>query len=447
MGNRILILGRPNVGKSSLFNRLVGNRIAIVDKIPHVTRDCIEEEVIYNDRLFKIIDSSGFTTEDGELRKKINSIIETILEEVDLVLFVVDGRVGIHPLDGDIYKKLKSKGIPFLLVVNKIDEEKEKINALEFYQLGVKEFITVSAAHGKNIDELIDYLLEFFRDTERLPENVNDVIKIAVAGRPNVGKSSFINKIMGDERVLVTNIPGTTRDFIKLPCQYKGKKYILIDTAGLKKKNSMMKDPIEKASMYKAFKGIEISDVVIYMIDSTEGLGGRDVQFISQVLKLGKAIVFAMNKWDLVKEKSDTKIKLHRTISESFFSLGKPYISFISARNGTNIYTTLEDVKKVYKKYTSEIKTSLLNEIIQAAQMHYQPPVINGKRVKIYYVTQIASKPPKFLLFVNYPEGIQESYKRYIINTLRETLKLRSIPIELVFKERKREGRISGSNK
>jgi GTP-binding protein len=447
MENRILILGRPNVGKSSLFNRLVGSRIAIVDKIPHVTRDCIEEDVVYNDRLFKIIDSSGFTTEDGELRKKINNIIETTLEDVDLVLFVVDGKTGIHPLDGDIYKKLKSKGVPFLLVVNKIDEEKEKFNALEFYKLGVKEFITVSAAHGKNIDELIDYLLEYFQNTKALPENMNDLIKIAIVGRPNVGKSSFINKIIGDERVLVTNIPGTTRDFIKLPCQYKGKRYILIDTAGLKKKNSMMKDPIEKACMYKAFKGIEISDVVIYMIDSTEGLSGRDVQFISQVLKLGKAIVFAVNKWDLVKEKNNKKIKLHRSISESFFSLGKPYVSFISALDGTNIYTVLEDVRKVYKKYNSEIKTSLLNEIIQAAQMHYQPPIINGKRVKIYYVTQIASKPPRFLFFVNYPEGIQESYKRYIINTLRETLKLRSIPIELTFKERKREGRISGSNK
>ena len=257
-----------------------------------------------------------------------------------------------------------------------------------------------------------------------------------------MGKSSFINKLIGEEKIVVTDIPGTTRDIVKLPCVYKGQKYMLIDTAGLKKKGVMMKNPVERVSMYKAFKGFEISDVVIYMIDSNEEITSRDEKIVSQILKLGKAIVFVVNKWDLVKEKKTKKHQLYNSILERFPSLGKFYISYISAREGSNIYAPLEDVKKIYKSYNCEVKTPLLNEIIQEAQMHYQPPVINGKRIKIYYATQIGSKPPKFLFFINYPESLQESYKRYIINTLKERLNLKSVPVELTFKERKRERRI-----
>lgn len=441
MVNRILILGRSNVGKSSLFNRLVGNNIAIVDKMPNLTIDCIEEDIVLDGCLFKIIDSAGFVLEKGELIDKINGIVDVILNEVNLVLFVVDGRAGIHPLDEVIYKRLKKRNIPFILVVNKIDDEKERLNISEFYKLGVKEFIPVSAAHGKNIDELISYILKYFQDSKFILEDISDVIKISVAGRPNVGKSSFINRLIGKEKIVVTSIPGTTRDIVKLPCVYKGQKYMLIDTAGLKKKAVMMKHTVERVSMFKAFKGFEMADIVIYMFDSNEGITSRDEKIAGQILRLGKAIVFVVNKWDLVKEKKVKKRLLYNSILERFPSLGKPYVTFISAKEGINIYAPLIDVRKVYKNYSYEVKTAELNEIIHEAQMHYQPPAKNGKRLKIYYTTQIGSKPPKFLFFINYPESVQESYKRYIINTLRERLNLRSVPIDLVFKERKREVR------
>lgn len=446
MGNSILILGRPNVGKSSLFNRLIGKKIAIVDKIPNVTRDCIEEDATFGEKRFKIIDSSGLSVENSELRQKIDELIEKTLCEVDVVLFVVDGRVGLHPYDREIYKKLKIKNIPFILVVNKIDEENDKFNAAEFHKLGVKEYITVSAAHGKGMDELIDGILKYFNNTNNItPKEMGDIVKVAVVGRPNSGKSSFINKVIGKERLLVTNTPGTTRDLISLSYRFKNENFLLIDTAGLRKKNVMTKDPIERASMYKTMMGIENADVVIYMIDSLQGLTGRDEKLINQIYKEGKAIVFVMNKWDLVGEKGVKKTEIYRSIMSTFSSFGKPYISFISAKLGTNIYTPLEDVRKIYRTYSREIKTSLLNEIVQSAQLHYPPPLVNGRRIKIYYATQIGSKPPKFLFFVNYPENIQESYKRFIINSLRESLKLRGVPIELTFKERKRENRTFGS--
>jgi GTP-binding protein len=445
MGNKILILGRPNVGKSSLFNRLIDKKIAIVDEIPNVTRDFIEEDVTFHGQRFKIIDSSGFNIEHNELYQKINDLTEKILSEVDLVLFVVDVRVGLHPIDRDIYKKLKGKNIPFILVVNKIDDEKNKQNATDFYRLGVEEYIAVSAAHGTNIDGLVDYILKYFNNNEAIPEETGEVVSVAVVGRPNTGKSSFINKLIGKERLLVTNIPGTTRDMITLPYRFKNEKFLLIDTAGLKKKNIMTKDPIERASMFKTRMGIENSDVVIYFIDSMQGLTGRDEKIVNQIYGEGKAVVFAMNKWDLVEEKTAKKTQIYRDIISTFPSLGKPYISFISAKLGTNIYTPLDDVRKIYRTYSREIKTSLLNEIIQSAQLHCPPPNIKGKRIKIYYATQIGSKPPKFLCFVNYPNNIQESYKRFIVNTLRESLKLRWVPIEFMFKERKRENRTFGS--
>lgn len=445
MENKILILGRPNVGKSSLFNRLVGNNIAIVDKKPNVTIDCIEENVVLDGCLFKIIDSAGFTLEKGEIIDKSKIIIDTILNEINLVLFVVDGRVGIHPLDKIIYKRLKIKNIPFILVVNKIDDEKEKFNVVEFYELGIKEFISISAAHGKNIDELIGYILKYFHNNKLLPEEISNIIKVAIAGRPNVGKSSFINKVTGEEKIVVTDTPGTTRDIVKLPYEYNGQKYLLIDTAGLKKKGKVIKDSVERASIYKTFDGIESSDIVIYMIEGNEGLTSRDERIVSNIIKLGKAVIFVVNKWDLVKEKKEKKAQLYRNISERYHLLGKPYISYISAKEGTDIYAPLKDVKRVFKIYNIEVKTSLLNEIIKEAQLHYQPPVINGKRIKIYYATQISSRPPKFLFFINYPESLQENYRKYIINTLRRALNLRSIPIELTFKGRKRVERSLGS--
>jgi GTP-binding protein len=417
----------------------VGENLAIVDKRPHVTRDCVEEEVLLGDRIFTIIDSAGYSNEKDELLALVNGKIEETIDKVDFILFVVDGRVGVHPLDKEIYRKLKVKNVPFLLVVNKIDEEKDQLNASEFYSLGVKEYVAVSAAHGKNINELNDYILRYFQKVQFLSENKSEAIKISIIGRPNVGKSSLINSIIGEDRLLVTSEPGTTRDIIKISYNYKNQLFLLMDTAGLKKRGVMVKDVIEKASMYKTIKGIENSDVVIYMIDALEGLSSRDRALLNMVLKRGKAVVFAINKWDLVREKKEKKAQLYTNLMESTPYLVKPYVSFVSAKSCTNIYEPLVNAKKVYKIFSSEFKTPLLNEIIQEIQLHYQPSVINGKRVKIYYVTQIGTKPPKFLFFANYPECIQETYKRYIINTLRKSLNLRSVPIDLVFKARRSE--------
>ncbi len=431
----VAIVGRPNVGKSTLFNRLAGTRISIVEDEPSITRDRIYADAEWLDHEFKLIDTGGIETESNEeIKTMVKKQSELAIEEADYILFVVDGRAGLTALDEDVAQILRKSNKDVYVVVNKIEDfTNMQENVWEFYSLGFEVVVPISAEHGKNIGDLLDHVIDGIEEIE--PEEKEDVINIAIVGKPNVGKSSLINYLVGHERVIVSEKPGTTRDAIDTTIKFNDVKFNLIDTAGLRRK-ARVNDDIEYYSNIRSIRAIERSDGVLMMIDANEGVTEQDKKISGYAHDAGKAMVIAINKWDLVNADSDEMARYRDEVYYNLKFLKYVPISFISALTGKRVKEVLELLEYSVDQSAKRIKTGLLNEVIQEAIQLREPPTKKGKQLKIYYCSQVGVKPPTFVFFVNNPDLMHFAYQRYLENTIRENFGFIGSPIVIKIKKR-----------
>ncbi|NMM65623.1 ribosome biogenesis GTPase Der [Clostridium sp. P21] len=437
MGKPIVaIVGRPNVGKSTLFNKLAGKRISIVQDTPGVTRDRIYAQADWLKYNLTIIDTGGIEPENSDIiisqmRRQATMAVET----ANVIIFIVDGKQGLTDADREVAQMLRVSKKPVVLVVNKIDSLKDEDNAYEFYNLGIGEPMAISSSQALGLGDMLDKVVSYF-DDDKLDDEDDEYVKIAFVGKPNVGKSSLINKLLGEDRVIVSDVPGTTRDAIDSYLETDQGKFTLIDTAGLRRK-SKVKEEIERYSVIRTYAAIERADVCILMLDATQGISDQDEKIIGYAHEMHKAIMVIVNKWDLVEKDTNTINTFKKQIGTnlSFMSYA-PYL-FISAKTGQRVQKVLEMVMQCYSNYSKKIKTGVLNDVISKAVMMKEPPVVGTKRLKIYYVTQIGTKAPTFVFFVNDTSCIHFSYERYIENQLRENFDFTGTGIKLEFRERK----------
>jgi len=434
----VAIVGRPNVGKSTMFNRIVKKRIAIVDDTPGVTRDRNYSDVTLGDKTFSLIDTGGFepVKEDG-LMSQIREQAQLAIEEADVIIFLTDGAEGLTQSDKEMADFLRKSSKNIILAVNKIDDKKHEERILEFHELGFKDIVPVSAEHNIGIGNLLDtisnYLPQF--EAEEMPA---DIIRVAVIGRPNVGKSSLINKLLGRKRLLVSEIPGTTRDSIDTALEVDGKKYLFIDTAGIRKKHRVSQK-LEKYSVIMALKSIERCDIAVILLDANDGITEQDAKIASYANEAGKGCIIAINKWDSINKDNTTTGLYVNFIRERFKFLSYAPIIFISAKTGQKIKNILPAIENVFSEYSKKLPTPKLNKIFQDIVKDRPPPSFKGKFMKFYYITQVTAKPPSFKIIVNHPEGVGVSYERYIHHKLRENFGFEGTPLRLFFRER--EGR------
>ena len=437
MGKPIVaIVGRPNVGKSTLFNKIAGKRISIVQDTPGVTRDRVYAEAEWLSYNFTMIDTGGIEPErDDIIVKQMRRQANIAIETADVIVFIVDGKEGITSADEEVATMLRKSKKPIVLVVNKVDSLKEEDNAWEFYNLGIGEPITISAAQGLGLGDMLDKVVEGF-DKNASDDEEDDTIKIAMLGKPNVGKSSLVNRLLGEERVIVSNVPGTTRDAIDSTLDTDLGKFVLIDTAGIRRK-SKVKEEIERYSVIRTLTAIERADVCILMIDATEGITEQDEKIIGYAHEMRKAIMVIVNKWDLVEKDDKTLDKFKKDLQQKLKFLSYAEYLFISALTGQRTHKVLEVAKKCYGNYSKRIGTGVLNEVISKAILMKEPPIVALKRLKIYYATQVAAKPPKFVFFINDSSARHFSYERYLENQIRDSFDFKGTGIEIEYRERK----------
>lgn len=433
------IIGRPNVGKSTLFNRIAGRRIAITDDMPGVTRDRIEVETSWLGKKFKLVDTAGFDLQADILKKEMQEQFFKAIELADFLILVVDAQDGLHALDEIVCDMLRKVGKPYVIAVNKADSNAREQAVNEFYKLGDVELFPISALHGKNVDDVLDYIIDFIPEDEEESEEQeeDEAIKIAVIGRPNVGKSSLLNAWLGEERVIVTPLAGTTRDSVDVYFTYKNDKYIITDTAGIRKKSVMFKDTIEKYGYYRSKDALSNASIAVAVIDGADGLNERDVKVISDAWEEGKPVILAVNKWDIADKEEKAVKNFKRQIAEKLQFLSNPPILFISAKTGKNCEKIFDYVKKLYLEYNKRVPTSAVNEVLRQALERHQPPVVGTRRLKFYYMTQVATRPPYFVAFVNNPQGVHFSYERFLVNMLREAFGFDGVPVRLSIRKRK----------
>lgn len=431
----VAIVGRPNVGKSTLFNRLAGTRISIVEDEPSITRDRIYADAEWLDYKFKLIDTGGIEVKSEEdIKRRVKKQSELAIEEADIILFVVDGRDGLTALDEQVAQILRKSNKKVLVVVNKIEDfTNMQEQVWEFYSLGFEIVVPISAEHGKNIGDLLDHVIEGIEKEE--PEIDEEIINIAIVGKPNVGKSSLVNYLVGNERVIVSDKPHTTRDAIDTEIRYNDVKYNLIDTAGLRRKANVS-DDIEYYSNIRAIRAIERADGVLMMIDAQEGVTEQDKKISGYAHDAGKALVIAINKWDLINADSDEMAHYRDEVYYNLKFLNYVPISFISALNGKRVKEVLQLLEFSVDQNAKRVKTGLLNEVIQEAIQLREPPTKKGKQLKIYYGSQVGVKPPTFVFFVNNPDLMHFAYKRYLENTIRENFGFIGSPITIKIKKR-----------
>lgn len=432
----VAIVGRPNVGKSTLFNKLAGKRISIVQDTPGVTRDRIYAEAEWLNNKFTMIDTGGIEPENSDIiLTQMRRQAQIAIETADVIVFIVDGKQGLTDSDNEVALMLRKSKKPVVLVVNKIDKIADEQNAYEFYNLGIGDPIAISASQALGLGDMLDKIVEHFNDLTDDDEE-EEYIKIAMVGRPNVGKSSLINRLLGEERVIVSDIPGTTRDAIDSYLENDLGKFILIDTAGLRRK-SKVKEEIERYSVVRTLAAIEKADVCVLMLDANEDLSDQDEKIIGYAHEMNKAIFVIVNKWDVVEKETNTMNDFKKKLQyELSFMSYAPYL-FISAKTGQRVSKVLEMAKQCYENYNKRIATGVLNDVVGKALLMKEPPVVALKRLKIYYVTQIGTKPPTFVFFVNDPEALHFSYERYLENKLRESFDFSGTGIKLIFRERK----------
>ena len=438
MGKAILaIVGRPNVGKSTLFNTLAGEKISIVEDHPGVTRDRIYADVTWLNHSFSMIDTGGIEMDSKDkMLKHMREQADIAIDTADVILFLVDVRQGLVDADFKVADMLRKSGKPVILVVNKVDNfEKYMPDVYEFYNLGIGDPHPISAASKLGIGDMLDAVMELF-DLEKIEEEEDDRPKIAIVGKPNAGKSSLINNLLGENRVIVSDVAGTTRDAIDTEIVYNGTEYVFIDTAGLRRK-SKIKENIERYSIIRTVAAIERSDVVILMIDATEGVSEQDARIAGIAHDRGRGLIIAVNKWDAIEKDNHTVKEYTKKVRDILSFVPYAEIIFISALTGQRTKKIFDLLETVIENHAMRIQTGVLNEILMEAVALQQPPSDKGKRLKLFYMTQVSTKPPTFVLFVNKKELMHFSYQRYIENRIRDTFGFMGTPIRIFIRERK----------
>ncbi len=432
----VAMVGRPNVGKSTLFNKLAGKRISIVQDTPGVTRDRVYAESEWLNRKFTMIDTGGIEPESSDIIvKQMRRQAQIAIEMADVIVFVVDGKEGLTAADQEVAQMLRKSKKPVVLVVNKIDRLALEENSYEFYNLGIGDPITISASQGLGLGDMLDEVVKYFNDPSEDEED-DEYIRIAMIGKPNVGKSSLINRLLGEERVIVSNVPGTTRDSIDSYLETEDGKFILVDTAGLRRK-SKVKEEIERYSVIRTYAAIEKADVAILVIDAEQGITEQDEKIIGYAHEMNKAIMVVVNKWDLIEKDDKTLSNYQKDLQQKLKFIPYAKYLFISALTGQRVHKILSTAKYCYDNYSKRVSTGLLNDVISKAVLMKEPPVVALKRLKIYYATQVATKPPKFVFFVNDPNLLHFSYGRYLENQLRESFDFDGTGIEIEYRARK----------
>lgn len=433
----VAIVGRPNVGKSTLFNVLAGENISIVKDVPGVTRDRIFADGNWLNYNFTLVDTGGIEPDTGDLiLAHMREQAEIAIETADVIVFVVDVRQGLVDADHKVADMLRRSKKPVVLVVNKVDNfNKMMLDVYEFYNLGLGEPIPISAASRLGLGDMLDVVVEHFPVVDE-EEGDDDRPRIAVVGKPNAGKSSLINKILGENRVIVSDIAGTTRDAIDTEVVRNGKEYIFVDTAGLRRK-SKIKEDLERYSIIRTVSAVEKADIVILMIDATEGVTDQDTKIAGIAHERGKGMIIAVNKWDLVEKNDKTIYKFTNEIRDKFSFMPYAELLFISAHTGQRVHKIFETIDAVIENCSLRVATGVLNEILTEAMAMKQPPSDKGKKLRIYYMTQVSVKPPTFVMFINDKELMHFSYTRYIENQIRNTFGFRGTPIRMIARERK----------
>ncbi|BAM47365.1 ribosome biogenesis GTPase Der [Amphibacillus xylanus] len=430
----VAIVGRPNVGKSTIFNRLVGERISIVDDIPGVTRDRIYSKVEWLSNEFHLIDTGGIELGDEPLLVQMREQADIAINEADVIIFMVNVREGITAADEEVAKILYKSNKPVVLAVNKVDNPEMREEIYEFYSLGFGEPYPISGSHGLGLGDLLDRVVELFPKHIGISEE-DEALHFCVIGRPNVGKSSLVNALLQQDRVIVSNIAGTTRDAVDSPFVYDGDDYVIIDTAGMRKRGKIY-ESTEKYSLLRAMKAIDRSDVVLIVIDAETGILEQDKRIVGHAHEAGKAIVIVVNKWDTVDSDQQAMKNFEDEIRAQFVFLDYAQIVFLSALTKKRIHTLMPQVRLASENYTRRIETSVLNDVIMDAVALNPTPTVRGRRLKVLYATQVAVKPPTFVVFVNDPELMHFSYKRFLENRIREAFGFEGTPIKILARKR-----------
>ncbi len=430
----VAIVGRPNVGKSTIFNRIVGERVSIVEDIPGITRDRIYSAADWLTHEFNIIDTGGIELSDEPFLEEIKQQAEIAMDEADVIIFLVNGREGITAADEHVAKILYRTKKPIVLAVNKIDNPDMRGLLYDFYSLGMGEPFPISGSHGLGLGDLLDEVAKSFKDIEDI-EYGEEVIKFSLIGRPNVGKSSLINAFLGQERVIVSEIAGTTRDAIDTEYSFDGQEYVMIDTAGMRKKGKVY-ESTEKYSVLRALKAIERSDVVLVVLNAEEGIQEQDKKIAGYAHEAGKGVIIVVNKWDAIEKDEKTMNVMTRKIREHFLFLDYAPIVFVSAKTKQRVHALLPVVNQVSENHALRVQSSILNEIIEDSIARHPAPTDKGKKLRIYYTTQVAIKPPTFVVFVNEPEMMHFSYERFLENRIREAFDFEGTPIRIITRAR-----------
>ena len=435
----VAIIGKPNVGKSTFFNYIVGQRISIVEDTPGVTRDRVYSETAWRDRMFTVVDTAGIEEETGDIIiNQMRKQAEIAIQIADVIIFLTDIKQGVTAADKDIALMLKKSKKKIVLVCNKADNFGDAPNEIyEFYNLGLGEPIAISAVNAKGIGDVLDKVYNLLPD-KKFEEDESEIIKVAVIGKPNVGKSSLVNRILGEERLIVSNISGTTRDAIDSYFENEFGKYTFIDTAGVRRK-SKIKENIEKFSIMRTLFAIERSDVCLLMIDASEGVTDQDAKIAGEAHEAGKGVIIVVNKWDEVEKDNHTTENYKKEIYEKLSYLNYAPIIFISAKTGQRVNKLFELINQVAANNAMRMNTSVINQVLNEAIALVQPPTDKGKRLKIFYMTQASTKPPTFVVFVNDKQLFHFSYERYLINQLRKEFGLQGTPIRMIVREKREE--------
>jgi len=433
----VAIVGRPNVGKSTLFNRIIGRNFAIVEDMPGVTRDRNYAQAMWMDKHFLLIDTGGFEPETDDLMLlKMREQTTLAVEEADIIIFLMDGKEGLLPADIDVSQTLRASGKPVLYAVNKVDGERHEGSLPDFYRLGIDTLFPLSAQHGQGFSDLLDALAKLLPESPQEPEEAADEPpRIAIIGRPNVGKSSFVNALIGEDRMIVSPVAGTTRDAVDSVYQYYGRKYTLVDTAGIRSRGKISQG-VEKYSVMRAMKGIERADVALVLIDASEGITEQDERIVGLAHEAGKGIIIVLNKWDLVPDKEEAFKRFMSDVQQRLKFVDYAPVITLSAQTRQRITKVFDEIDKVMAEACRRVPTSELNRVFERLAARHEPPLYRGKRVKYYYITQVSIKPPTFIVFVNFPDGVHFSYIRYIENNLREAFGFHGTPIRIFPKHR-----------